>query len=234
MKHFLKMPPKKICLAMVGVLLSFCGIQAAVPAPRTISFRETEGGVEKTAWYVINRNQTGYSISITTNKGNEQILEELHCDSAWRTSWWHYRSAGSSTDLTAKRSGDSIGLSGFLRGKPVTKTLCIDGSPWYQLVTMAMQTIAADSAIKARYWAVSIEGLAVLKAVPFRVATIIDTPLPGHPEIVCRRVQARLDGIFGRFWDGYYFVRSDNGSFVHYEGYRLGSKGTYGTIDIMK
>ncbi len=182
MKHFLKMPPKKICLAMVGVLLSFCGIQAALPAPRTIGFRETEGGVEKTAWYVINRNQTGYRISITTNKGNEQIMEELLCDSAWRTSWWHYRSAGSSTDLTAKRSGDSIGLSGFLRGKPVTKTLCIDGNPWYQLVTMAMQTIAADSAIKARYWAVSIEGLAVLKAVPFRVATIIDTPLPGHPE----------------------------------------------------
>jgi hypothetical protein len=121
-----------------------------------------------------------------------------------------------------------------MHGKQVSKILSIDGNPWYQLVTMAMQTIAADSAIKAKYWAVSIEGLAVLKAVPFRVAAIVNTPLPGRPELLCRRVQARLDGIFGRFWDGYYFIRSDNGSFVHYEGYRLGSKGIYGTIDILQ
>lgn len=227
MKHF---PPAAVLFACITGAGS---ITAAPTGPLRMTYREIDRGVEKVADFSIVRDQTGYDISIRSTQGTERMREELCCDSAWRTTQWHYR-ADDNTDIVFKRSADSIVLNGILRGKPVSKILRIDTHPWYQVVTMGMQTIAVDSAQGAKYWAVSIDVPAVLKAVPFRVVAIADTSLPGHLEIQCRRVQVKLDGVFGRLWDGFYFIRSDNGRFVYYEGYRFGSKKPTGTIDIIR
>ncbi len=235
MKHFSSMPMKHFppAVVLLACITGAGSITVALTGPLCMTYREIDRGVEKVADFSIVRDQTGYDISIRSTQGTERMREELRCDSVWRTTRWHYRS-DNNTDIVFKRFADSIALNGILRGKPVSKILRIDAHPWYQVVTMGMQAIAADSAQGAKFWAVSIDGPAVLKAAPFRVVTIADTSLPGHPKIQCRRVQVKLDGVFGRLWDGFYFIRSDNGRFVHYEGYRFGSKKPTGTIDIMR
>jgi hypothetical protein len=236
MNHIFIMRKRMIPGALAAVFTCIACAWPVTPlatGQRFMTYREFDRGDQKTANFSIVATRTGDSISIQTIKGKEHIGEELLCDAAWRTTWWHYCS-NDNTDLVSRRRGDSILLNGRLKGKPVSKVLAIDTHPWYQLVTMGMQTIAADSAAGSKYWAVSIEGLAVLKAAPFKVVAIVDTVLPGHPEISCRRVQAKIDGFFGRFWDGYYFIRRDNGRFIHFEGYRTGSKKSSGTIDVVQ
>jgi hypothetical protein len=235
MNHISSMPIKFFFRAISGMFACIAVAWAVTPpaGPHSMTYREFDRGIEKIACFSIVRDQTGYSVSILSTQGKEQTREELFCDSTWRTLRWHYRS-DNNTDIDFKRCGESIVLTGILRGKPVSKNLGIDKHPWYQLVTLGMAAVSADSAAGVKFWAVSIDGPAILKAVPFRVAAITDTSLPGHPEIRCRCVQVKLDGILGRFWNGYYYIRSDNSRFVHYEGYRLGSKKPAGTIDVVQ
>jgi hypothetical protein len=223
----------KIILPAFALLLAVGRTSAFPPVPHAMTYHEIDRGVEKTARFTIVRDRAGFHVFIVTTTGKAQIREELLCDSAWRTSWWRFQGSDSTT-ITSQRSGNVISLEGVLHGRPVSRKLSIDAHPWYQLVTMGMEIIAADSAANAEYWAVSIEGIAELKAAPFRVAGIADTSLPGHPEIHCRRVRVRLAGLFGRFWEGSYFVRLDNGRFIHFEGVRFGSKNPAGTIDVVQ
>lgn len=223
----------KIILPILALLVAVGRTSAYPLVPQAMTYHEIDRGLEKTARFTITSDKSGFHVSIVTTTDKAQIREELLCDSAWRTYWWHYRGSDH-TDIIAERRGNGIDLSGTLQGKPVSRKLSIDAHPWYQLVTMGMETIAADSAAGAEYWAVSIEGIAELKAAAFRVAGIADTCLPGHPEVRCRRVKVRLSGLFGRFWEGSYFMRLDNGRFIHFQGIRFGSKNPAGTIDVVQ
>jgi hypothetical protein len=235
MNHISSMPIHIFSRAISGMFACFAVAWSitSLACPLSMTYQEVDRGVEKIANFSIVRDQTGYSVAILSTQGKEQTREELLCDSTWNTLRWHYRS-DNNTDIVFKRCGDSIVLTGILRGKPVSKILGIDEHPWYQLITLGMRAVSADSAKDVKFWAVSIDGPVVLKAVPFRVVAITDTSLPGHPEIWCRCAQVKLDGVFGRLWNGYYYIRSDNGRFVHYEGYRLGSKKPAGTIDVVQ
>ena len=235
MKHTSHLPKLIFQGALTVLLVCSAGALALDPdatGSLSMTYHEKNGTRKTSSDFSIIRDKGGYTVSVRSTRDKEPVKEELLCDSAWATLQWHYW-CGNNTDIVSKRCGDTLVLAGVQQGKSVMKKLYIDGHPWYQLITMGMQTVSADSAGKSKFWAICLDGPAKLQVAPFNVVAITTGSQPGNPGISCRRVHIRIAGVFNRCWDGYYFIRVDNGGFVYYEGYRLGSKKPMGTIDVV-
>lgn len=198
----------------------------------TFTYKELNRGVLSTADFFVVRTPQGYHISICSTKGKERNWQDMVCDSTFATLQWRYRS-DQNTEVFFQRNADSIELVGTLRGKPVAKKLTIDNRPWYQVVPLGLQTVSRDSAGQSKFWAVSLEKPAVLKAVCFRVVGTVNAALPGHPEISCRCFHMKIEGLLTQIWKGDYFIRQDGHTFMYYQGYSFGSKKPTGTIEAM-
>jgi len=172
----------------------------------------------------------GYHISIRAIKSKEKISQDMICDSTYNTLQWQYVS-DANTDLMFKRNSGKIELSGTLNGKAVHKSLTIDSDPWYQIVPLGLQTISRDSAGRSKFWAISLDEMAMLKPVCFCIAAISDAPLPIHPETPCSRLHIRINGVFTQIWNGDYFIRKNDHTFAYYQGFMYGSKKPSGTIE---
>ncbi|MGA2506094.1 MAG: hypothetical protein ABSF80_01280 [Chitinispirillaceae bacterium] len=196
----------------------------------TFTYKELNRGVLSTADFSVVRTQEGYHISICSTEGKKRIRQDMVCDSTFATLQWRYQS-DQNTEISFRRNADRIELVGTLRGKPVIKNLTIDSRPWYQVVPLGLQTVSRDSAGKSKFWAVSLEQPAVLKAVCFHVAGTANAALPGHPEIPCRCFHMKIEGLLTQIWKGDYFIRQDDHTFMYYQGYSFGSKKPTGTIE---
>lgn len=209
-----------------------CGIRCALflffiaaacaAEPAVFAWREIERGVVDTATFLVSTEAGGIRITDTAVDCGEVVVQDLLCDSTYATLWWSYRK-GSKTRFSARRTGDTIEISGMLLGRPIEKKLTIDDCPWYQIVPMGVQSVAMDSAGRSKYWAVSLREPALLKAVCFRVISITDTALSGRGRNASRRVRVRIQGLPARIWTGDYFVKADDGVFERFEGYSFGS-----------
>jgi hypothetical protein len=214
--------------ALVLVASAACGADTSI-----FTYKELSHGVVSLADFSVVRNRDEYHISVNSTKGNERITQDLLCDSTFSTLWWHYQS-DQNTDISFRRNGDRIELSGDLLGKQVKKSLTIDSHPWYQIVPLGLQTVSRDSAGRSKFWAVSVEKPVALKAACFRVAEIADAPLPGRREIACRRFHLKIEGLLTQIWVGDYFVGREDHAFVYYQGYSFGSKKPTETIEVVK
>ena len=216
-----------------AALLALCVSAACTAETPTFTYKELNHGVASTADLTVVRSRDGYRVSICSTKGSERARQELLCDSTFATRQWHYQ-ADPGTDIALRRNGGKIELSGTLHGKPVTKTLTIDSHPWYQIIPLGLQTVSQDSVGRSKFWAVSLEEPAVLKAGCFCVEGIANAPLPGHPETACRRFRVKIAGLLTQVWVGEYFLRQDDHTFVYFQGYSFGAKKPTGTIEALR
>jgi hypothetical protein len=203
-----------------------------MPDTTAFTFKEMDRGVRSTLEYMVIRTPEGYHITGNSTNDKERAVQELFCDSTYATLQWHY-TTDLHTDISFQRKGNSIELTGLLRGTQVKKKLKIDSRPWYQIVPLGLQTLSQDSSGRSKFWAVSLKEPAVLKAVCFYVADVTYAPLPGHPEIACRCFHLKIQGVPSAFWVGDYFLRKADNVFIYYEGHSFTSKKPVGTIDVI-
>lgn len=213
-------------LLTVGILTSPLFPQ---PGVQNIIYRERDHDSLTVSVFAISRNATEYVI--TAHSSTDSAEEELRCDQAFNVHEWHFRS-NKKTDLVMHRSGNQIEVSGLMNGKKVGKNLEIDSRPWYQIIPMALSACPADSIEHRSFWAVSLRGMAPLRPVAFRVCSLADTVQPGYPASACRRIHLKLDGMLGRLWDGYYYLRKTDNAFVYNVGYTFGTKKPTGSIEV--
>jgi len=216
-----------------AALLVLCLSGVCMADTATFTYKEVERGVPATSDFSVVREGHGYHISVSAIKGKARSRQDIICDSTYATLELRYQS-DLNTDISFRRNADRIELTGALRGKRIKKTLTIDNHPWYQVVPLGLQTASRDSAGRSKFWAVSIEQPAELKAVRFCVAGIDSASQPGHPEIACRRFHMKIEGLLTQIWVGDYFMRQDDHAFVYFQGYSFGSKKPTGTIEVVR
>ena len=197
----------------------------------SIIYHERDHDSMTVAAFSIVPDANGLAMTVHSCKGPDSTEEELRCDAAFNVREWHYRSNRNS-DLLMRRTGNLIEVSGVFDGKKTAKILTIDARPWCQIIPMALSACPPDSLNHRSFWAVSLRGMAPLRAVAFRVADAIDTAQPGYPGSVCRRIHLKLDGMLARFWDGYYYLRKPDNVFVYNIGYTFGTRKPTGSIEV--
>ena len=81
----------------------------------------------------------------TLRKGDAVWSEEtFHVTGNLSCTDWHYIRPSDHTDLTARKDGDYIKLSGTFKGKAQEKTYKISDGLWYQMMDMAMPAFIAS------------------------------------------------------------------------------------------
>lgn len=84
-------------------------------------------------------------ITQTLRKGDAVWSEEtFHVTGNLSCTDWHYIRPSDNTDLTARKDGDYIKLSGTFKGKAQEKTYKISDGLWYQMMDMAMPAFIAS------------------------------------------------------------------------------------------
>ncbi len=77
-----------------------------------------------------------------------QVARNLSCTA------WHYRRTSDQTDLTARKDGDAIRLTGTFKGKEQDKSFRIDSGLWYQEMDMAMPAFIASKEKKIVFYSI--------------------------------------------------------------------------------
>jgi hypothetical protein len=214
-------------------LFILCLSAICIADTTTFTYKEVDRGVPTTSDFSVVSSGGGYQISVSATKGKARSRQDIVCDSTYATLQFRYQS-DPNTDISFRRNADHIELIGALPGNQVKKVLTIDNHPWYQVVPLGLQTVSRDSGGRSKFWAVSVEQPAELKAVCFSIAGIASAPQPGRPEIACRRFHMKIEGLFTQIWVGDYFIRREDHVFVCFQGYSFGSKKPTGTIDVVR
>lgn len=211
-------------------LFSLCLYCFSAVCADQFTYKEIDRGTASRADFTVARVKNGYTISVQSTKDSGGSKQELICDSTFATLSWHYKSA-SGTDISFLRNADRIALSGVFKGKQVRKDLTIDTRPWYQIVPLGLQTVSGDGAGSIKFWAVSLEEPARLKAVCFLVTNTDTASMPGRPEVACRCFHVKIEGLLTCIWAGEYFIRCKDNVFVYYQGFLYAAKKPSGTIE---
>jgi hypothetical protein len=126
-----------LAAAALGVVL------ARVPAGALeLAYRVASGGTETTYTEAVHAVPGGYHAVV------KSPLEEstMDLDDAFQTISWTFRVPGEGTELSAKRTGGTISVSGRFKGRPFEKTFDTGGAPWYEYQELSLDAFGAGAA----------------------------------------------------------------------------------------
>jgi hypothetical protein len=125
-----------LAAAALGLVL------AGVPAGALeLAFRVTSGASETTYTEAVHPAPGGYRAVV------KSPLEEstMEMDDAFQTLSWTFRVPAEGTDLSAKRTGTAITVSGRFKGRPFEKSFDTGGAPWYEYQELSLAAFGAGS-----------------------------------------------------------------------------------------
>lgn len=199
-------------------------LSALVRAAETRIYQETTGGREEIHTYIVNPTDSGYTVRLVRQGGNNRIEEEMETDSSFSTLKWTYRDAAQKTDLSARRLENRIELAGNFEGDRVQKTFKIDSRPWKQLFSIDFEPLASGPEKSTRFWSIGTSGPGRMKIAGFTFKIAGEESIDWRGKKVrAIRVRIALAGLLSIFWHGDYWFDAADGRYLRYRG-----KGTGG------
>ena len=107
-----------------------------------LAFLVTSGASETTYLETVHATPGGYRAVV------KSPLEEstMEMDDSFQTLSWTFRVPADRTDLSAKRTGNAIAVSGRFKGRPFEKTFDTGGAPWYEYQELSLDAFGAGRA----------------------------------------------------------------------------------------
>lgn len=137
-------------------------------------------------------------------------------ESDYSTRRWQLTQTAEGTEILAQRQGDSLLLSGRLRGQLVERKLAIDAAPWYQALSIALRNLLDPRIEALEFWTLRPDTLEVHKVRAVRQAQET-LEIDGGP-VAAWRIEVRLTGLKALFWHSHYWLRQSDGVFLRYRG----------------
>jgi hypothetical protein len=125
---------------MRNAVMSLAGAALGLVLARTpagaldLAFRVTSGASETTYSETVHAVPGGYHAVV------KSPLEEstMEMDASFQTVSWAFRVPADKTDLSAKRTGTAIAVSGRFKGQHFEKTFDTGGAPWYEYQELSL------------------------------------------------------------------------------------------------
>lgn len=209
---------RAFCLA--GLLLLGPG-GSALAASEQHRYQESSGGKTTQFEWSVERQAEG--IRILASEPGRQFV--TLCNSAGETSGWRVNDA--ERDITARRSGDRIVLSGTRNDRPYAEEITLDAAPWYQAMSYSLRAWLDGNAQRIEFWTLRPDTLEAVKLSAERVGVETVDTRAGQVRAVHVRLRAR--GLLAPFWKADYWFRADDLVFLKYHAIN-GLPGTPPTI----
>ncbi len=108
-----------------------------------MEYRKTDG-TELRRVDVSGRGDRGEIVQTLQRDGALWAEERFRIDGSLSCTEWHYRRPSDQTEISARKDGDIIRLSGTFKGKAQDKTFKIGDGLWYQMMELAMPAFIAS------------------------------------------------------------------------------------------
>jgi hypothetical protein len=120
---------------------------------------ETHGSRRQVVEYAVVRSAGGFLVSSIGPSSTEKGM--------WVTGTglvsWEQVDTEAGNDLRASRAGNSIHVTGTLKGKPVSRDIRVDSAPWYQIFGPALSDLLPQDAQGQEFWVVNPDDLSAHK-----------------------------------------------------------------------
>lgn len=217
--------PKILFLSVMSGLI----IVPFLYAKKTV-FKETTDSKSLTYqwWKTWNASAREYRISL--DHPNEYL--HIVCKRNRSTKSWTYKSKVHDTAYTAVRNGNTILLTGKLKGEPVNREYQINTMPWYESITYSLEPFVRSGQKRKSFWVISPIDLrlSVVTATRFEVEEI---PINGE-KIKAVKVLLTARNVPIMIWKAEYWFRKSNGKFIRYMGKRGGPGTPITTIEYIE
>ena len=195
---------------LFGCALTVLSANASPEDIRQYTFSEKTGSARSSDTWIIRH--TGKRMEIRWI-GSDKSFYNL-CDQAGNTLEWRFRDG--TEEVTARRSGNLILLSGNRDGRKFHKDLTIDKSPWFQPISYALGRFSQSHLDRVVFWTIRPDNLDIVKLQARRNGE--EQISTGAGPLLAYKIHISLDGILSHFWKASYWFRKDDGLFIRYEG----------------
>ena len=210
--HFIRNFNKVIFILIVWALTKNPqGVAGYIPFPTTCNYTETTGQeVSSFLWTLEEQNSW-----LLTSEGNSEV-HRAWLDADLNTYKWSLERPEGKTKITAIIQDDQLHLNGTLNGKPHQKEYPLQGSPWYQALSLSLRKHLGEDFKDQVFWSIRPDNFEMHK---MQIVKISEEPLKGdEDEFPAYHVVIRPAGWKAPFWKGEYWFRKSDGQFVRYRG----------------
>lgn len=194
-------------------LLLFCAVERVLAAGAALQverhrYQQSVGSETQTLDWQLQGDE------LKTRLGSERDLTRV--DAALATRSWELVDETVDTAVRVERSGNLLLISGRLRGEPVARERRIDGAPWFQTLSLSLRPFLASSQQTVEFWVLRPKTLKPYKlCAQKQPAELIEVD---GAEIMADKLEIKLAGIGGLFWQAHYWFRPADRLFLRYVG----------------
>jgi hypothetical protein len=203
------MPKLLPCGAVGSLLLLLLMTGAAFGEEGMRRYTETHGDRSSTVQYSVTR---GAGLVTVASSGGV-VTDETRWSAEAGTVSWHEVRASAATDLHGERKGNTVVVSGTLKGAPVEKEIALDAAPWYQLFGPAIQDLLPAGASRREFWVIDPSDLAPHKMLARRVgAERIDV---SGVKVDAFKIHFSPAGALAPFWGADFWYRPSDSAWLY-------------------
>lgn len=126
---------------------------------------------------------------------------------------WRWKSLAKKTDLDGERTGDVIRIHGTLAGKPVSREIRVDGTPWYQIWGPVLDELLPGLQGQREFWVVNPDDASAHKMLVKRGEA--ETITLGGTLVDAIRIHFSPAGALAPFWGADYWLRARDSVYVY-------------------
>jgi hypothetical protein len=164
-------------------------------------YTETHGARSAIVEYKVTR---GPDTVVVTSTGG-WITDETHWTKSAGTIFWHETEPAKGTDMTAERKGNTVTVSGRLKGAEVKKTVNLDDAPWYQLFGPGLVDLLPPGTARREFWVIDPSDLAPHKMLVRRVGA--ERVEIGGAQVDAFKIHFSPAGALAPFWGADFWYR---------------------------
>ncbi len=220
--YFKLMRKGVFALVALGILGSSCG-QAV--AQVTLAYRERTGTAElgiKIREELVPGGSVGHSLE---SNGD---VHDVQMDGFEATTHYFVESPSLKIAYTVTRKGEVLIVQGTLSGASISKTIPIDGRPWYQSIERSLRDYVVTYALTGAKRPLTFWIVHPWEAKAYLLQARVERLEPikvNDRQVTAVRIRVSPTGILALFWSSLYWYRPSDGRFVRYEAVR-GPPGT--------
>jgi len=188
---------------------------------QTYRYSETTSNVTIQQSVTVTQNESGGFV-ITAIDAETGDTDTMTLDNHCAALVWVTQAKDGST-ISYRRSGNSILIEGVQHGVSVSKTVAIDGLPWYGSTDFGLGDFVRSKQTTGNFWILSPDNL---KATKMSVSVIGMNTIPyiGN-QIDTVKIRVTAAGVPAIFFKLLYWYRPTDGLLIHFEG-AMGPPGT--------
>ncbi len=201
------MRPKTV--TVVVMLLVVLAAARALAEETSRRYVETHGPRRQVVAYGITPRKDGFDVSSVGETSAEH--------GRWVTGTglvsWEQSNPAAGNDLHATREGDTIRVTGTLRGKPVSRAQRVDSAPWYQIFGPAMKDLLPAGKDQQEFWVLNPDDLSTHKMQVRRAGR--ERVVVNATTLDAVRVHFSPAGILASLWGADFWYRWPDGTWVY-------------------